>query len=151
MSKIILNLLKNIIRKNKNLKNNNDNNNNIMSCIICLEEEKEKEIVKLCCGHEFHYECIILEYLSKKNRLCPYCRKKGCVLELMTGPPPIKGIHLEYWESKEVKKCNAILRSGPNKGKMCGNTVTSKGYCLVKEKNDIKYYCSRHKKKIINI
>jgi len=46
--------------------------NSTNSCCICLEENSDKEWVKIRCGHEYHRECIII--WSSYNRKCPICR-----------------------------------------------------------------------------
>ena len=43
-------------------------------CSICLEEyNRDKDIIKLNCNHEYHRKCI-KEWL-KINKNCPQCRK----------------------------------------------------------------------------
>lgn len=57
-----------------NLHNSNGKIKFLDKCTICLEEcnlNKEK-IIKLDCGHFFHYDCITK--LKKHN--CPNCREK---------------------------------------------------------------------------
>ena len=44
------------------------------TCAICFEVYKEssKSVVKLCCGHHFHGEC--MKIWSEKSCTCPVCR-----------------------------------------------------------------------------
>ena len=43
-------------------------------CSICLEEyNRDKDIIKLKCNHEYHKECIKAWFDINKN--CPQCRK----------------------------------------------------------------------------
>ena len=43
-------------------------------CSICLEEyNRDKDIIKLKCNHEYHKECIKAWFDFNKN--CPQCRK----------------------------------------------------------------------------
>ena len=124
-------------------------------CPVCYDELDETS-VKLKCGHSFHYNCILNSYksINKKNkirylRLCPYCRLDGGYLELKKNNYPIKGIHYEYYaiekyiimndfeKVKEMtkdylnpKKCNAIIKSGINKGYQCKmNKKNNEDYC----------------------
>lgn len=131
--------------------NNND-------CAICYEKMNENQIT-LKCKHTFHYDCILNSYkhciknlhisLIKKPRLCPYCRNNGGYLPLRENTYPFKGIHLEYYEIeqhlirndivklKEItdkyinkKKCNAIIKTGLNKGYQCKkNKQKNTDYC----------------------
>ena len=62
-------------------------------CGICGLELSDKFSYTLNCGHKFHYECILTEYKSKRNCVCPYCRTNNKYLELINGYIPIYGIH----------------------------------------------------------
>ena len=128
-------------------------------CYICYESlEKGGDIVKLSCGHEFHYNCIYMTYVSmninkyyiKKKRECPYCRCDGGYLELKQGYMPQKHINREFnelekditnnnfekWEKYLNKdKCFYYLKSGKNMGKQC-----SRKYC------DGHKFCKTHLK-----
>lgn len=111
-------------------------------CNICYCEHDSTSL-KLNCGHEYHYECILHSYKLnniKKKRWCPYCRKYGGYLPLLDNEPQ-KDIHVEYYNSStlEVTKhthCCAVIKSGPNKNLKC-NKLTLKNY----------NYCGIHKKK----
>ena len=129
-----------------------------MDCPICYEKLDETKI-KLKCGHHYHYKCILTAYKAMQDnntrnvRVCPYCRLDGGYLELKKNTYPIKGIHHEYYaiekyiilndfdKVKELtkdyldpKKCNAIIKTGINKGYQC----------KMKIKND-DTYCYHHK------
>jgi len=129
-------------------------------CPICYEEHDNTSI-KLKCGHMFHYQCISSAYqsaLSKNSRnirICPYCRNDGGYLVLKGNMYPIKGIHYEYYEIekyllrndyvklKEItknyidkNKCNAILKTGSNKGYQCKkNKKKDMSYCHLHHKD----------------
>ncbi|XP_028083257.1 probable E3 ubiquitin-protein ligase HIP1 [Camellia sinensis] len=48
-------------------------------CCICQEDYVDgKELGKLNCGHEFHFNCI-KQWLVQKNN-CPICRKTAVVV-----------------------------------------------------------------------
>lgn len=110
-----------------------------MSCIICGEDLKDRYSLKLdCnCNYEFHYECIASTLKYDKYNKCPYCSKPEQFLPLVNGLKKIDSkIHkidnnIEY----NNIKCNAILKSGKNKGSECGN------YCKLGY-----YQCTRHLK-----
>jgi len=125
-------------------------------CAICYENLDETKIT-LKCKHIFHYDCILNAYKHSiikpatinKFRKCPYCRTNGGYLPLKENTYPFKGIHLEYYEIeqhlirndfaklKEItdkyinkKKCNAIIKTGINKGYQCKkNKQTDIDYC----------------------
>ena len=129
-------------------------------CNICHTDfEPTDDMVKLQCGHEFHYECIYITYknnidknkYNKKIRICPYCRKYGGYLELKKGVIPVKDIHTEYNEFiyyivHDIKekyihyldqsKCLAILKTGKNQGQQCS----------LNQSKDNNNFCKRHKK-----
>lgn len=139
-------------------------------CPVCCETfDREKEsdnIVKLNCGHEYHYNCIFQSYKSAislnrytKKRECPYCRSKGDYLKLMPGTVPIKGIHEEYLslagKTVNIKyirdkyfvpdKCQALLVSGANKfqqcsKKPCKDATEEHNMCATHLKNKKKVY-----------
>ena len=111
---ILLNVI-NEMKKQKQKQIENNTIDNIEECYICgdiLEVEKEH---KLCCGHKFHLNCIKLSFETKNNvygsiQECPYCRK------------PCKNINVLY-------ECNAIIKSGKNKGKKCISNSKFGNYC----------------------
>jgi hypothetical protein len=128
------------------------------------------KIIKLDCGHQFHYECITEWFKQKKIknpysssgkniRVCPYCREKSGYIELPENTFPIKHIHYEYKYIQDVintddhnkiieickpyfnpKYCFCILKTGPSKGQQC-RKYKSKG-------SDV---CFIHKKKLDSI
>lgn len=86
-------------------------------CEICFCEY-DNHCIELNCKHKFHIYCLKLSI--NKNYECPYCRTKI----------PNETIQNLY-------KCNAILKSGRNKGKQCSNNCKGNLYCGV-HKNYIK-------------
>ena len=134
-----------------------------MECPICYEKLDDTKI-KLKCGHEFHYKCILTAYkASQKNnnrsyKQCPYCRLEGGYLELRDNTYPIKGIHKEFQEIykylilnnfekiKEItkdyldkNKCQSILKTGVNKGHQCKKYKKNNcSYCCIHEKHENK-------------
>ena len=113
------------------------------TCPICYDTLDSNSIT-LKCKHTFHYNCILTAYksnISKKSRHirnCPYCRNKCEYLPLIENVYPCKGIHVEFYEIEQClirneteklkmitekyidkSKCNAILKSGINKGNQC--------------------------------
>ena len=121
-----------------------DYDNSVNNCMICFNPIKDQ--IKLDCNHSFCYQCLLESYkgnkcnfYTKSHRICPYCRHPGKYLPLQDGSNPIKGIHREYGKKKkkEFKKCKAVLKSGVNKGQVCG--------CRVKDPKS--EFCGRHKNK----
>lgn len=133
-----------------------------IQCGICYENLDDTK-VKLKCGHEFHYECILFAYKSNhkvKNsyymndltiRVCPYCRKDGGYLECKLKDIPLEYIHSNYEKFKESlknndknyymnyldhSKCLSIIKTGFNKGTQC----KFKPYCGSE-------FCKRHASK----
>jgi len=113
-------------------------------CGICYSN-LDKKIVKLNCSHRYHYDCLFK--IKKYNKIeCPYCRycqyvstlKKKCVAIVNN----VKCNKVTYLENNlclkhinyQEKKCEAIFRSGKNKGKPCCKSVFDQ---------DSKY-CKRH-------
>ena len=144
--------------KEKDSKEKDSKEKDIKQCAICYSDmDDESDIVTLKCGHQFHYDCILMEYKSviAKNskyhkytyRKCPFCRSDGGYLPLKPGMLPIEFIHQEYKYLKNAKdfskylikdRCHAILKTGPNKGCQC-----AKGYADPKIpycKTHLKYY-----------
>tara|TARA_B110000858_G_C17637194_1_gene396295 strand:- start:360 stop:668 length:309 start_codon:yes stop_codon:yes gene_type:complete len=79
-----------------------NNNNNIKGekCMVCHMNDTLDNLVKLNCNHYFHKTC-----LPKKNIIkCLYCNKKT---------------KLKSSKTVNNNKCNVILKSGKNKGKVC--------------------------------
>ena len=84
-----------------------NNNNKIKGekCMVCHMNDLKKNLLKLDCNHYFHESCV-----KKKNNVikCKYCNKKTKLKS--------KG---SSKKSNKNKKCQAILKSGKNKGKKC--------------------------------
>ena len=55
-----------------NLKNETNETNGENDCSICLERMKQRKIIHLLCGHDFHHNCI--NQWKKLNNSCPLCR-----------------------------------------------------------------------------
>ena len=89
----------------------------------------------ICSGNILNHP--VKKYLN----YCPFCSKEVGLLPIVNGLTNIKkGIHYEIKQHKPIYKnvkCNAILKSGKNKGKQC-------------KKNCILGYnkCGNHKIKI---
>ena len=113
----------------------------VSKCNICCGSMVKGDIiVKLLCGHYYHYDCILENYRNSKKsvRECPYCRGDGGWLPLLEKMKPELHIHKEYSKKTSTKKlkCKAKLVSGYKKGKKCGNP----GYECYGG------YCGKHKK-----
>lgn len=134
----------------------------VKTCPICydpleLDNSKTnsgKELIKLQCGHEFHYDCILFAYKAKNKRKCPYCRCNGGYIELKEGVFPVKNIHYEFNEINDLiikndhikldefcskyydnTKCNSVILNGINKGTQCKkNKQTNSSYCYIHNK-----------------
>ena len=117
-------------------------------CPICFSDIKPENKVKLKCGHCFNYDCILVTYQNEirksnryykgKKRNCPYCRGDGGYLPLRPGMLPIQYIHKEYAEFAKTEnvsqflilnKCQAILKTGKNKGQQCKCDIHECGLC----------------------
>lgn len=107
----------------------NNNNNNI--CLITNEKIEDKYLVKLQCGHTFHYNAIFKEILYNKNTnnnnkyckqfklqkneiQCPYCRN-------------IQDKLLPYREDMEMKKWINCPKKYCMNMKQC-NTISCRQY-----------------------
>ena len=91
---------------------------------------------KLDCGHTYHYECILKTYTHNRIKTqCPLCRKNGGLLPLVNGIKKIYNkIHkIDSDNPYENIMCNAILKTGKNKGNVCGK------YCKLGY-----FQCNRH-------
>lgn len=135
-------LLKNTVKKARQKKTTKFIDNAIECRVCCDEFESDNEKEPLSCGHVFHYDCIIMSFQCPDLiRSCPYCRKHNGYLRLLNGMIPIKGIHKEYKEyyekeqkNKAISKCNALYKSGLQKGLPCINKA-----------KDNSLYCGVHK------
>ena len=75
-------------------------------CMICMFPIKEDEKIKLSCKHSYHNKCLPIKNNEYK---CPYCHK----ITKDNTPTPIIPI-------TNFNTCKAVLKSGANKGKICG-------------------------------
>lgn len=116
------------------------------SCLVCHDKLEENDVVKLKCGHKYHYDCIFMTYKMNKKRECPYCRGDGGYLKLKDGMIPFMNIHREFddyvngnFNMDNIKyiegKCKKILKTGKNAGTQCK--------CKPKPGEE---YCGRHLK-----
>lgn len=72
-------------------------------CPICLDEKNKNKIIKLDCGHQFHFDCII----KIKNNACPLCR------QILTDETLCEGGHFTYFNTSFINKkgkCNVCRR-----------------------------------------
>jgi len=116
---------------NDTIYNNNNNNNNNNICLITNEKIHDNYLVKLQCGHTFHYNAIFKEILYNKNTninnkyckqfklqkneiQCPYCRN-------------IQDKLLPYREDMEMKKWINCPKKYCMNMKQCG-TISCKQY-----------------------
>jgi len=142
----------------------NEDSEDTKECLICYDKLDES-CIKIKCGHEFHYDCIVDAYKMYTNTLreCPYCRMDGGYIKLLDNQIPLKNIHKEYTlkkqkliitktkqnkttklnnknqSSKSLKTeeiCKSLLKSGKNKGQQC------KHFALFNNMG----YCGIHKK-----
>lgn len=54
-------------------------------CAICLDELtscqiQSQKVIKLECGHIFHYQCVYEWFVSRKRQVCPLCKKDFTML-----------------------------------------------------------------------
>ena len=114
------------------------------NCCLISGELLDDDPVILACGHKFNYKSIYHEFVNQKaySKLevcnlkkyqvkCPYCRN------IQTGILPPKADYPEYdgvnWPISKVaknNKCQVILKSGKNKGNVCGRACSGK-YCTI--------------------
>ena len=95
-----------------------------MNCIICGEDINCKYSLSLNCDckSKYHYECIFTTLKNDKFNKCPYCAKPFQMLPLVNGVKRIEPkVHIiDENNVFESVKCQAILKSGKNKGNKCG-------------------------------
>ena len=94
-----------------------------MSCTICGENLNEHYVVKLgcACGSQYHYECIFNTLKNDRYRKCPLCATPNMKLPVVNGIKKINPfIHIVPDEPMETIMCQSILKSGKNKGGICG-------------------------------
>ena len=95
-----------------------------MSCIICGENLNEKYVVSLecACKSKYHYECIFNTLKNDKYQKCPLCSSPDMKLPIVNGLKKIdQYIHIiDENNPYENKMCQTILKTGKNKGQICG-------------------------------
>jgi hypothetical protein len=64
---------KDLNKLNKYILTKKLDNNKCMICFDCIDIDQE--VIELTCHHIYHSNCII-EYLTKYNYKCPYCKKE---------------------------------------------------------------------------
>jgi hypothetical protein len=101
------------------------------TCMIChFPIKKTENKSTLSCNHCYHYECIE-QYAFKNFIKCPYCsikctfkrfQKLDYICEAILKSGKNKGNKCGIKNCKRHKqpnKCNAILKSGNRKGEQC--------------------------------
>jgi hypothetical protein len=109
-------------------------------CPICYDLIEGDDLETLSrCGHSFHYECILREYINNQEhhqhiKVCPLCRTYGSYLSNKTNCIPIRNIHnnynvfMDYIKQHDIKmlqlffikeRCHAILNTGEYKNQQC--------------------------------
>lgn len=130
--------------------------NNLENCEIddeniCLitKEPLEHNAIKLTCNHSFNYISLYNEVYNQKiekkkidciqlaiNQFkCPYCRTiQNKLLPYFPNNQvqKIRGVNSPIKYSMYLSTCKYILKSGPNKGKLCNKECNFD-------------YCTRHK------
>lgn len=76
-------------------------------CMICHFPDKKSNLIKLDCSHYYHKNCLTIK--ENSYVICPYCKGKTKWNENKLKPKP-------------KKLCFAIVKSGANKGMVCGRT-----------------------------
>ena len=115
-----------------------DSNKN--KCMICYDTN---DLIKLSCNHYYHDKCLNLYYLKGKKTFfnCPYCNKKNKFIKCKNckkinltnncsscniNPDNISNVidkNKENSKSEINNCCTAIIKSGINKGKICGREL----------------------------
>jgi hypothetical protein len=90
-------------------------------CSICWDEF-DNTVIKLKCGHYFHCKCIGKAYkMDKCKNMCPFCRNVDIYAQIKLR---------NFIKKLNVKRCQGILKSGKNKGKLCNcKAYSSTDYC----------------------
>lgn len=170
----------NMLHKNseseiENVNNEIANSENTLDCPICYDkidrrnpnnEIHDNSLIKLDCGHIFHYKCIFDTFKTnlsnkKKTRICPFCRVLTSYIPLQKYIFPLKNIHKEYDLIKDLlykgdyesiyelskkynflneKKCHAIVTTGINKGTQCKKSKKEgSDFCFIHYKKFSEY------------
>jgi hypothetical protein len=122
-------------------------NTDTLNCLISGTEFNDDDynnlkVIKLKCGHIFHYDNIIESYkitnTTGKNfinkQLCPYCLQNGGLLPfnyMNIKLKPIREIHFKNIRNSARRKkfkCCGVIKSGTKKGEICNNNCNS-GKC----------------------
>lgn len=127
------------------------------NCLICGSEKTEAYTIKLKCGHEFHYDCLLKSCLAlnktsyKYTNRCPYCRDKIGYLPVINGLNRVtKCIHYEPGTDPPPLiniRCQHILTRGKNKGKTCDKKCQL-GFTVCKTHNKPKKVSQKEGKKV---
>ena len=113
------------------------------TCPCCKDDldEKTDDYIKISCGHEYHYECILDAFEFNKKRgsnvlECPYCRAKVKALPIKDGYDYCNTIHGGMAFIPGISDKWNIKHKGPlyccynKKGLFCnGVSNTSSKYC----------------------
>jgi hypothetical protein len=130
-------------------------NNQEHKCYICNTniELNKHDIILTPCNHLYHYECMYFTFYQnslnprKKHKVanireCPYCRQ---FVEPLLPIFKINDFPLNYYinyKYDNIITCNAILKTGKNKGNSCGCKVK---HLLNNVNKNTSLYCKRHK------
>tara|TARA_B100000780_G_C20820033_1_gene325806 strand:- start:120 stop:467 length:348 start_codon:yes stop_codon:yes gene_type:complete len=87
-------------------------------CSICGDLLSSEYSHKQPCGHEFHYQCLLLTFKNMKNTECPYCRVSNKLPVVSGLKKKIHWIH-EDTDEQPLVKCQQLLTKGKNKGHKC--------------------------------
>ena len=130
--------------------NSEDNSINYDNCCLITHEPLDNYSIKLPCDHNFNYLPLYNEVCNQKNvkkrildtrmlRInelkCPYCRNvydKLLPFVPLNGVNKVRGVNYPIKYSMFLSTCKYILKSGKNKGSMCGKECNFD-------------YCARHK------
>tara|TARA_B100001093_G_scaffold399178_1_gene386604 strand:- start:1090 stop:1446 length:357 start_codon:yes stop_codon:yes gene_type:complete len=87
------------------------------TCLICHFPDNKENLLKLGCGHFYHSKCLFsstnkMNQSSNKN-FCPYCGIKIIKSKISKTCPKINSTNIPDL------KCQVILKTGLNKGKVC--------------------------------
>ncbi len=142
---------KEIENLNLNEENNDNNENNKNKCLISGESLNE-DSVTLLCNHSFNYESIFNEVIRQKKNVhnyeliilnknqikCPYCNsiQNKLLPNLLNNKfEDVEDVNYPLNKCMYRFKCNHIMKSGKNKGNLCGKNSNEK-YCKI----HMKYY-----------
>ena len=93
-------------------------------CLICHSPIYKGKILKLDCSHSYHNNCLPK---IKNFFICPYCSKKSiiihknkCSIIIKTGKNKGSVCGRTNCKIHKLKPCEKIIKTGKNKGSVCG-------------------------------